>query len=90
VDESHARKVKNMKVYKGIFMPWNPVNTIIEIWWRTKELECVQKESINLNLTLHKYLDKYVFSELHEVFFCDFPHLLQEWLLRLKENHPMN
>jgi hypothetical protein len=23
-------------------------------------------------------------------FFYDFPHLLQEWLLRLKENHPTN
>jgi hypothetical protein len=31
-----------------------------------------------------------MFSDLHEVFFCDFPHLLQEWLLRLKENHPTN
>jgi hypothetical protein len=31
-----------------------------------------------------------VFSELHEAFFCDFLHLLQEWLLRLKDNHPTN
>jgi hypothetical protein len=27
---------------------------------------------------------------MHEVFFCDFPHFLQEWLLRLKENRPKN
>jgi hypothetical protein len=25
--------------------------------------------------------------DLHEVFFCDFLHLLQEWILRLKDNH---
>jgi hypothetical protein len=25
-----------------------------------------------------------MFSDLHEVFFCDFPHLLKECLLRLK------
>jgi hypothetical protein len=62
----------------------------IEIWLRTKELDFSQKENINLNLTLRKYLDKYVFSNFHEVFFHDFLHLLQEWLLRLKENHPMN
>jgi hypothetical protein len=31
-----------------------------------------------------------VFSKLHEVFFCEFMRLLQEWLLRLKENHTMN
>jgi hypothetical protein len=31
-----------------------------------------------------------VFTDLHEVFFCNFPHLLQEWILRLKDNHTMN
>jgi hypothetical protein len=24
------------------------------------------------------------------VFFCDFPHVLQEWIKRLKDNHPTN
>jgi hypothetical protein len=49
-----------------------------------KELEFVQKDNKNPKLTSCKYLDKYMFSDLHEVFFCDFPHVLQEWLLRLK------
>jgi hypothetical protein len=31
-----------------------------------------------------------VFTNLHEVFFYDFPHLLQEWILILKDNHAMN
>jgi hypothetical protein len=31
-----------------------------------------------------------MFSDLNEIFFCDFPHLLQQWLLRLKDNHPTN
>jgi hypothetical protein len=35
-------------------------------------------------------MDKYVFNDLHEVFFCDFPHLLQEWILRLKDKHATN
>jgi hypothetical protein len=34
--------------------------------------------------------NKYVFIDLHEIFFHDFPHLLQEWILRLMDNHPMN
>jgi hypothetical protein len=50
----------------------------------------VQKDNRNLKLTPRKYLDKYIFSDLHEVFFCDFLHVLQEWILRLKENHPTN
>jgi hypothetical protein len=73
-----------------MFRPWNPMKEEIEIWLRTKELEFAQKDNRNPKFTPCKYLDKYVFSDLHEVFFCDFPHLLQEWLLRLKENHPMN
>jgi hypothetical protein len=62
----------------------------IESWLKKKELEFAQKDNRNLNLTPRKYLDKYVFSDLHEVFFCNSLHVLQEWLLRLKYNHPMN
>jgi hypothetical protein len=62
----------------------------IESWLKTKELEFVQKDNKNLKLTPCKYLDKYVFSDLHEVFFCDFPHVLQEWIKILKDNHPTN
>jgi hypothetical protein len=31
-----------------------------------------------------------VFTDLHEVYFCYFPELLQEWLLRLKDTHLTN
>jgi hypothetical protein len=73
-----------------MFRPWNPTKAEIERWLKTKELEFVQKDNKNPKLTPCKYLDKYMFSDLHEVFFCDFPHVLQEWLLRLKDNHPTN
>jgi hypothetical protein len=72
-----------------MFKQWNPTKDEIKRWMKTKEPEFAQKDNRNPKLTPHKYLDKYVFSDLHEVFFYDFPHLLQEWLLRLKENHPM-
>jgi hypothetical protein len=69
---------------------WNPTKEKIEGWLRTKELEFAQKDNRNPRITPRKYLDKYVFTDLHEVFFCDFPHLLQEWMLRLKDNHATN
>jgi hypothetical protein len=69
---------------------WNPTKVEIESRLKTKELEFAQKDNKNLKLTPHKYLDKYVFNDLHEVFFCDFLHVLQEWILRLKYNHPTN
>jgi hypothetical protein len=60
-----------------MFMPWNPMKVEIERIWRTKEVEFVQKEKKNTKLTPHKYLEKYVFIDFHEVFFFDFLHLLQ-------------
>ena len=75
---------------KGMVRPWIPTKEEIERWLRKKELLFEQKDNKNPKYTPHKYIEKYVFSDLHEVFFCEFPHLLQEWLLRLKENHPMN
>jgi hypothetical protein len=73
-----------------MFRPWNPTKEEIERWLKTKELEFAQKDNKNPKITPCKYLDKYVFSDLHEVFFCDFPHVLQEWILRLKYNHVTN
>jgi hypothetical protein len=70
--------------------PWNPTKAEIESWLKTKELEFAQKDNRNPKLTPRKYLDKYVFTDLHEVFFCDFPHILQEWIKILKDNHPTN
>jgi hypothetical protein len=69
---------------------WNPTKEKIEGWLRTKELEFAQKDNRNPRITPRKYLDKYVFTDLHEVFFCDFSHLLQEWMLRLKDNNATN
>jgi hypothetical protein len=55
-----------------------------------KKIEFAQKDNRNPSITPRKYLDKHVFTDLHEVFFCDFPQLLQEWILRLKDNHATN
>jgi hypothetical protein len=49
-----------------------------------KGADFVQKDNRNLKLTPCKYLEKYVFNDLHEVFFCDLPHVLKEWIKRLK------
>jgi hypothetical protein len=76
VDRIYGRNAWRMKVYKGMFRPWNPKKVEIKRWLETKELDFAQKENRNPKLTPPKYLDKYVFSDLHEVFFYDFPHLL--------------
>jgi hypothetical protein len=52
-----------------MFKPWNPMKEEIERWLKTTELEFAQKDNINPKITSCKYLDKYMFSDLHEVFF---------------------
>jgi hypothetical protein len=59
-----------------MFNPWNPMKEDIERWLKINELDFVQKDNKNPKLTPCKYLEKYVFSDLHEVFFHDFSHLL--------------
>jgi hypothetical protein len=41
----------------------------IEILLKTKELEFSQKHNRNPKLTPRKYLNKYIFSDLHEYFY---------------------
>jgi hypothetical protein len=79
-----------MSHYKGMLRLWNPTKAEIKGWLRNKELEFSQKDNRNPSLMPCKYLDKYVFTDLHKVFFYDFPRLLQEWILRLKDNHATN
>jgi hypothetical protein len=55
-----------------------------------KELKFAHKDIRNPKYTLCQYLERYEFIDIHEAFFCYFPELLQEWILRLKENHPTN
>jgi len=61
-----------------MFGPWNPTKVKIKRWLKMKELEFAQKENRNPKITSRKYIDKYVFSDLKDVFFYDFPHLLEE------------
>ena len=88
--EKSEENKKAMSHQKGMLRLWNPTKEEIKTWLRTKELEFSQKDKKNPRKTPHKYLEKYVFTDLHEVFFYDFPQLLQDWIVRLKDNHTMN
>ena len=38
-----------------------------------------------MNLTIEKWMNKYILIEVYEIFFVTFAHELQEWLARLVE-----
>ena len=71
-----------------MFRPWNPTKQDIEKWLEIKELKFVQKGNRNPKYTLCQYLERYVFTDINETHFYEFPHFLQEWILRLKYTHP--
>jgi hypothetical protein len=70
------RKEERNEPLEGDVETVEPHKSRNQDWLRTKELEFAQKDNRNPIISTHKYMDKYVFTDLHEVFFCDFPHLL--------------
>jgi hypothetical protein len=62
----------------------------IERWLTVQELEFSHKDNRISRFKPRQYLERYVFSEIHESFFSEFPTLLQEWITWLKYTHPTN
>ena len=65
---------------------WHPLKEEIEKWVEVKEKEFAEKENKNLRLSTEDQLQRYIFTDLHEIFFATFPSELHAWLSRLAEN----
>jgi hypothetical protein len=55
-------------------------------WLEQKEQEFSQKENKNPRLKNKQWLQRYVYTDLHEIFFGEFPNLLAEWMEIFVEN----
>ena len=55
----------------------------IEDWMDYKTLAFTEEESVGTRLSIEKWIDEYIYSDIHEIFFAEFPILLHEWLSRL-------
>ena len=64
-------------------MLWHSMKKEIEDWLDSKMLEFVQEESIGTWLSTKNWIDEYIYSDIHKIFFTEFPILLHEWLSRL-------
>jgi len=65
---------------------WNPMKKEIEKWLNRKVHEFLTQEKRNPHLSMQKWLDKYLYMKIHEIFFCTFPIELYEWLVKLANN----
>ena len=62
---------------------WNPTKNEIEDWLESKMLTFAQEESAGSQLSIKKWVDEYIYSYIHEIFFAEFPIVMHEWLSRL-------
>ena len=65
---------------------WHPELSEIEAWFETKVKEFIEIENRNTNRDSEAWLKKYIYTDIHEVFFATFPSELHSWFARL-ENH---
>ena len=62
---------------------WNPTKKEIEDWLDRKIHEFAVQENMNPRLMKEQWLDRYMYTEIHEIFFCSFPVELYEWIAKL-------
>jgi hypothetical protein len=70
-------------VIKGMFWKMNK-KEILE-WLERKERDFAQQENKNPRMSDKQWMQGYVYTYLHEIFFGKFPIILIEWLERLVE-----
>lgn len=62
---------------------WNPTKKEIEKWLDKKIHEFEKQENRTLQVSDEKWLERYVYTEIHKIFFESFPSELYEWIMRL-------
>ena len=64
---------------------WYRSKEEIKNWVEVKEKEFAEKENTNPRLSIEDWLQRYIFIDLHDIFFATFPSELHAWLSRLVE-----
>ena len=64
---------------------WHPELSEIKAWFETKTKEFTEIENKNPNHDSEAWLQKYIYNDVHEVFFSTFPSELHSWLVWLAD-----
>ena len=65
---------------------WHPELSEIEAWFETKVKEFAETKNKNTNHDSEAWLRKYIYSDIHKVFFATFPSELHSWVERLADS----
>jgi len=64
----------------------NPTKNEIEGWLDQKLHEFVAQENITPQISEKRWSDRYVYTEIHEIFFTSFSLELYDWIARLADS----
>jgi hypothetical protein len=64
---------------------WFPSKTKIQNWIEEQEKEFVEAHNKNLNISVEDWLARYIFTDIHEIFFGGIHKELYEWLAKLAD-----
>jgi hypothetical protein len=64
---------------------WFPLKTYIQKWIEEQEKEFVEAHNKNPNISTKDWLGRYIFTDIHEIFFGGIHQELYEWLSRLDD-----
>jgi hypothetical protein len=66
---------------------WFPSKTEIQKWIEDQEKDFVEAQNKNPNISTEDWLGRYIFTDIHEIFFGGIHQELYEWLARLADTH---
>jgi hypothetical protein len=59
---------------------WRPTKEDIREWLNTKEIEFAVDQNHNIIINVEEWLQRYVFTNFHEIGFAEFPNNLAKWI----------
>ena len=65
---------------------WNLTKKEIEGWLDRKIHEFIAQENRNPRVSKEQWLERYLYTEVHEIFFASFPSELYEWIVKLADS----
>jgi hypothetical protein len=73
---------RNKNILEGM-LRWFPSKTKIQKWIEDQQKDFVEDQNKNPNISTEDWLGRYIFTDIHEIFFGGIHQELYEWLARL-------
>lgn len=64
---------------------WVPSKEEITTWIGQNQRTFAEEQNKNPRINTDDWLQRYLFTDLHEIFFCGFPIIFYEWLSKIAE-----